>query len=185
MLKLDRFFKNKKGQAFDVFRLLIAAIIAVAILAILFNVLNIIKLPAGEADQVINQVVERTYQNAVAGFQASSYEQVQFEPGDVIVAGSVAAKASGRAEDICFAYDSGFGTTTFTIGSTYLRFEKNTPQKFSIRVICGNSTSGYTTISDFFDAAGEEYDNYTTGTYTEECLLKEGTSCYVLITPPR
>ncbi len=50
-----------KGQAFDTFKLLIAAVVAIAILGILLQILNLIKPPGADPETIIQQQLQKAY----------------------------------------------------------------------------------------------------------------------------
>ena len=50
-----------KGQAFDTFKLLIAAVVAIAILGILLQILNLIKPPGADPQTMIRQQLQTAY----------------------------------------------------------------------------------------------------------------------------
>jgi hypothetical protein len=92
--------KSNKGQAFDVFKLLIAAIVAVAILAILSRVLGIIRTPQGNPTDVITRLVQTQFDNPGA---VSPYEEVNFRGGESITAEAIAEKTGVTTkEQLCF-----------------------------------------------------------------------------------
>ncbi len=50
-----------KGQAFDTCKLLIAAVVAIAILGILLQILNLIKPPGADPETIIQQQLQKAY----------------------------------------------------------------------------------------------------------------------------
>ena len=109
---------NNKGQAFSTFQLLIAAIVAIAILAILFQILGIIpgigqQEPSSNAADLVKSLV-----NKPATPKTSS--QVTFKPGESINAKSIAegSQAGVTAASISLTKGDFANDQTFEVGGT-------------------------------------------------------------------
>lgn len=75
-----------KGQAFDVFKLMIAAVVAVAILAILLGILRGISPAVGDPLAVTQQLLRDCYSGKIA---KTSPNPVTFRQGDAITVDSI------------------------------------------------------------------------------------------------
>ena len=96
---------NNRGQAFDAFKLLIAAVIAGAILVILLGMLSgFINPSANPLDTMAN-----TLQQVKAGAAKTSPQIVSFEEGDGYIANGVAGKANMGQDTIQFCCTSTTG----------------------------------------------------------------------------
>ena len=82
----------KKAQAFDVFQLMIAAVIALAILGILLSIISQIFIPTQRPIQVIGDKLTDAYQHSPAVFQSAA--KATFQKGESIPA-SIFAKNTG------------------------------------------------------------------------------------------
>ena len=92
-----RFLKDKRGQEFDVFKLLISAVVAVVILGLLLSIINIIIPPAQgnpseEAGKLVQSIVNKPSQ-----FQET--QQVTFTNGKNINARGIALATKGYIEE--------------------------------------------------------------------------------------
>ncbi len=93
---------NQKGQAFATFRLLISAIVAIAILTILFNILGLIQLPGqGNPDDKAAELI--TSQVHKPGSPKTTDSAVQFNRDDSISQTALANSSSAGLgfEQIC------------------------------------------------------------------------------------
>jgi hypothetical protein len=71
----------KRGQAFDTFKLMIAAVIAVAILGILLGILGTISVPGAGFDDTVKSLLQRSY--STPGVTTASTGDVTFTQGSV------------------------------------------------------------------------------------------------------
>lgn len=89
-----------KGQAFDVFRLLIAGIVAMAILSILLPMLSAAFNPSQSPDSAAQDVVNAAYSSPG---QPKTSSKVVFNKDSVITKRGVVKKAQGLYEErVCF-----------------------------------------------------------------------------------
>jgi len=91
---------NDKGQAFDAFKLLIAAVVAGTILVIILGMLQGFIVPVGEPMHVISQGISSVKQARGSG--TVSPQRVQFVEGDVISTDGIADQAGVNRGTICF-----------------------------------------------------------------------------------
>ena len=134
-----------RGQAFDTFKLMIAAVIAVAILGILLGILGGISPPGQGFTDTTTQLIGEAVRSP--GAIRSSSGEVSFTGGDEFP-GSIFEDTSG-GRNIKYEYASGFCGTgvsctnlccVYTQGSqTFLKINRNFNAK--IYVCCKQSTS--------------------------------------------
>ena len=91
------FLKDKKGQEFDVFKLLISAVVAVVILGLLLSIINIIIPPAQgnpseEAGKLVQSIVNKPA-------QLQETQQVTFTNGKNINARGISLATKGYIEE--------------------------------------------------------------------------------------
>ncbi|MBN3037608.1 MAG: hypothetical protein JW834_04125 [Candidatus Diapherotrites archaeon] len=90
---------NKRGQAFDAFKLLIAAVVAGAILVILLSMINVIVPVGSEPDEVMAQTLQQVKQGGVT---KTSQTVVQFVAGNGYESDAIAEKGGRNAGDVMF-----------------------------------------------------------------------------------
>ena len=136
----------KKGQAFDTFKLMIAAVVAVAILGILLSILSGISVPNDPAS-MINQQLSKAYQYKGSTFVSQS--EASFQSGVVYSEGSFKSSAGGVAE-IAFYCDDNLQETTpniceevkKTVSSSYNdQLKINGDFKEKIQVCCNTGSA--------------------------------------------
>ena len=91
----------KKAQAFDVFQLMIAAVIAVAILGILLSIIGQIFIPSQRPIQVIQEKLTDAYQYQGALFTSAT--KATFQKDDSIPASIFKKNAGGRVPSVVCA----------------------------------------------------------------------------------
>lgn len=91
---------NEKGQAFDAFKLLIAAVVAVVILGIILSMLQSFFLPGGDPTSVMAQQVQNL-KNAIGSGKLST-QLVQFKKGDAIATKGVWTTAGVNPRTVHF-----------------------------------------------------------------------------------
>lgn len=90
---------GSKGQAFDAFKLLIAAVVAGAILVILLGIISGITNPQQEPPQVMKQLVQSVRGGGVAKI---SSQVVTFKTGEIYEADGIATSAGLNIGDVVF-----------------------------------------------------------------------------------
>ena len=86
----------RRGQAFEVFRLLIAAVVAGAILMVLLNVLNIIKPPSTNPKDAVKTLIQ-SYIDTGGG----NGQEVEFQQGEIIDVKGIAMSLGLSPESVC------------------------------------------------------------------------------------
>ena len=143
-----------RGQAFEVFRLLIAAVIAGAVLMVLLNILNIIKPPSTDPADAIKNMIQKYIEIGGGGAQ-----EVEFSPNTTIDVGAIAVKLGYSADDVCVDSDEvanilgghAVTSTDFKLDKTKktITYTGRSRKKAKVAVycgtdVCGGSTSGGT-----------------------------------------
>lgn len=130
-----------KGQAFSTFKLLIAAVVAVAILGILLQILGMISPPLGFEDQAGQVLSEAT------GGGVRTGATIPFEEGDSYIGdGDSSFYIEAGATEVRFGCDTGFcepridDATEEGSWSEVLRIESD--GEAEIRACCNNDVSG-------------------------------------------
>ena len=86
----------RRGQAFEVFRLLIAAVVAGAILMVLLNVLNIIKPPSTNPKDAVKTLIQ-SYIDTGGG----NGQEVEFQQGEIIDVKGIAMSLGLSQDSVC------------------------------------------------------------------------------------
>jgi hypothetical protein len=133
-----------RGQAFDTFKLMIAAVVAVAILGILLSILGNIKPPAGDPKSVANQLLRECA--PTCGAKTSDVIRFHGVAGDKINAEEFTTGTGVDATSVSVACPD-FLATTFTCTSApngALEFKKTVDINARLGVTC---TSGACTLT--------------------------------------
>ncbi|MDN5358545.1 MAG: hypothetical protein PWP76_388 [Candidatus Diapherotrites archaeon] len=85
----------RKGQAFEVFRLLIAAVVAMVILMVLFNVLNLVRPPGTQPSKAVKSLLEEYIQSG-----GGSGVEVEFERDTIVNVGNIVENELGYSESM-------------------------------------------------------------------------------------
>ncbi len=105
---------NQKGQEFSVFKLLISAIVAIVILTLLLQILNIIDFnpntdPSKAAENLLNDIDKSTYTEKVS-------KKLDFKKENSISAAALANKIGLDNEQICLGLADSL-SSEFTVNS--------------------------------------------------------------------
>ena len=120
---------NQRGQAFSVFELMIAAIVAIAILFVLLPIVNNITTPTGDARTTIGNALSAT------SYGTSPTGVFQIAAGDTIRS----SQLQDKADPCSFYFDAGkFTENRLTTGPGAEDFE---PEECNSRVINQSATS--------------------------------------------
>lgn len=93
---------GRLGQAFDTFKLMIAAVVAVAILGILLSILGSIPVPGLSFSDTAPSLLARAYQQQGSVFPSQG--EVQFQSGEIHVSSAFAGSIGARpVEFSCLA----------------------------------------------------------------------------------
>ncbi len=110
-----------KAQAFDTFKLMIAAVVAVAILGILMSILGGITVPGADPTNIIRDQLAKAYQYKGSTFVSTS--QAQFQAGVEYSGESFADVVGGVGTNIEFYCEpvlcNANGDTTVTIENNF------------------------------------------------------------------
>ena len=136
---------NDRGQAYSVFRLLIAAIVAVAILAILIPIIMNIFPPGNDISAVTKQLVQK--QEGMPGALDTSTEVI-FKTGSSLAPSAIAGNTGLTAEQVCLHkgdfIDNEFikvqGQTIMNVGSSDIQMK--------VSVICNQTNKILTSINE-------------------------------------
>ncbi|MBI1973993.1 hypothetical protein HYS54_04220 [Candidatus Micrarchaeota archaeon] len=85
---------GKRGQAFDTFKLMIAAVVAVAILGILLSILGSISIPGVQFSNTVPSLLSQALQ--LPGNVYSSAGEVQFQPNEQYVSDAFTQSTGGK-----------------------------------------------------------------------------------------
>ena len=162
---------GEKGQASSVFNLLIAAVIAIAILVVLMQVLQII--PDFSASKVRDGV------NLLGTPQI--IENVNFKPNTVVSAGTIASKSNALSEgQVCVLISgSAPNETAFrdpTGDGKIIRYDGALNQKVRLVVHCDNSGKVEETLNDSgyaddFEISLDTCSTLDSGRSTKYCVV--------------
>ena len=86
----------RRGQAFEVFRLLIAAVVAMVILMILFNVLNFVNPPGTRPKEATKNLLE-SYIDMGGGSGA----EVEFQRQEIVAVGEIVQNLGYSSDYVC------------------------------------------------------------------------------------
>jgi len=138
----------RRGQAFEVFRLLIAAVIAGAILMVLLNILGGVGIRTQDPQDFVNQAVQSLA--TTGGIKTSSV--ITFEKGQAILLSAAATSATLDPECVLPATqgqqsDSSLlgSNECFKVDNGLIEYVCTQKTKAKIRVTCIPETGGNTT----------------------------------------
>ncbi len=168
---------NQKGQEFSAFKLLISAIVAVAILAILIPII----MPPDFGEDP-NVKVKQLIGQAVANPSAIQLDEVTFKEGKSISAASIISNSGLSADQVCMGITKFENRDFRLIGgasteSGYYRiiYDGGSDKKVKIIVIC--DTDAESLVNDLMDYGHDDKIN------TSDCDICEGqgTCCAVML----
>ena len=128
---------NQKGQSFDVFQLLIAAVVAIAIMGILFGVLGqVITTPGGDIGSDIRTMIKKGANDGYASPQNNL--KVTIAAGTTITPANVVKDTDITADQLCISTGD-FGTDAlFDAKETgAITYTGSSSRKIGISVLCG------------------------------------------------
>ncbi len=147
-------FMDSKGQAFDVFKLLIAAVIAGAILVILLQILGPLITPTQENPNSVASTEVKT-QTDNLGLPVIT-KLVTFQPQDSLSARTIAEKSGSlSAEQVCvITTESTPNLSAFTANDgKVVIYNGNSGQRAKLLVLCDRQESLSETLTTY------EYDD--------------------------
>ncbi len=155
---------NQRGQGFDVFKLLIAAVVAGAILVILMQTLQIIR-PLNTQDP--NEVAATSVKSAINNIGIPDYvENVTFKKGSALRAATIAEKSKAVSSNQVCVKKSGSTPNESSFldndGVAVIEYVGSTDQQVRLVVICDRAGSftggtGYTQVlEDYTTLTGSD-----------------------------
>jgi hypothetical protein len=125
---------NSRGQGSSVFQLLIAAVVAVAILGVLLNILGVIKTPgSGDAASVAKQKLQEAFQNP--GTPKVS-EKVQMKKDSVITGVGVVGTDLGiSSEEVCLGAADDL-SALITVSGSVMTYNSSTSREVKVMAVC-------------------------------------------------
>ncbi len=129
-----------RGQAFEVFRLLIAAVVAGAVLMVLLNILGVIRPPSTDPGDAIKTLLQKYIETG-----GGSAQEVEFVPPVTIDVKAIAQNLGYPEEAVCV--DSGevasklgatdlCGKAGFSCGDGTITYTGRTRRKAKVAVYC-------------------------------------------------
>ncbi len=119
-----------RGQAFEVFRLLIAAIVAGAVLMLLMNILNIIQPPGQDPQEALTSLLQKN--GTYGGIGTTDY--ITFRSGMGIDLKAAAYKA--QMDPQCVILEDDLPTGFDEVGEKKYLYTSNTPRRYKLQVDC-------------------------------------------------
>lgn len=149
---------NARGQGFDVFKLLIAAVVAGAILLILLQTLQVLPAIGSTTanNAATNAVKSKVNELGLPGI----IENVSFKNGDSLNARTVAegSKALSGGEICLLVADNAPNIDSFSAGNTQvIRYTGNFEQKVRLLVVCDRSGDIGQTMDDYEYGESSDY----------------------------
>jgi len=136
------FFGDKKGQAFSVFKILIAAIVALAILMLLLNIMGMINFnPANKPDSAAKDMVKTAYSNE---YQLQSKVVTFNKDSKTIIPAHITASGGAAIdnEQVCFEQPvsaiNGFEIQSGCGTNGQILYGGNTDREVTLYAICGS-----------------------------------------------
>ncbi len=170
---------GEKGQASSVFNLLIAAVIAIAILVVLMQVLQII--PDFSGGDPTEQAASKVRDGVNLLGTPQIIENVNFKPNTVVSAGTIASKSNALSEgQVCVLISgSAPNETAFrdpTDDGKIIRYDGALNQKVRLVVHCDNSGKVEETLNDSgyaddFEISLDTCSTLDSGRSTKYCVV--------------
>ena len=135
-----------RGQAFEVFRLLIASVVAGAVLMVLLNILGVIRPPSTDPGDAIKTLLQKYM---VTG--GGSAQEVEFVPPIVVDVRTIAANLGYSEDSVCVRSDevarrlgatSLCGKAGFTCNEDVISYAGRTRRKAKVAVYCSIGACG-------------------------------------------
>ena len=187
------FLKDRKGQEFDVFKLLISAVVAVVILGLLLSIINSIGIiqggdPQKEAGSAVKEIMHNN-----ATLKPSSDVTFNNAKNSIINASAISSATSGyiQPNEVCISAGQFKGNSSWAEGEggTYLEYKGST----QINAIIVATCDSVATIKDIYGGSVNEYMSKNFGSSIGEgwfdhcsCINDEGASrcCFVAVKRP-
>ncbi|MBI5553433.1 MAG: hypothetical protein HY917_01700 [Candidatus Diapherotrites archaeon] len=161
---------NARGQAFSVFKILIAGIVALAILGILLPLLQGISTPQSDPQNIAAELVKGAYTQP--GSVQTSSQKAIFDRDKEISAKAIQTKVPGLLpEQICLLpgkYETYFDNALVSSsGGSLLKYSSPSSQSFKVKVYCD-------TVTDIPPGLTDRGLADTVGTQFNSCNCKSG-----------
>ncbi len=130
---------NKKGQSFDVFKLLIAAVIAIVILSVLMSIIGQLVTPTGKPIDVAGRLISSMRNH---WYQPLASESVTFDLGGSINRDALSEKSPGiQPEQICLSTGAFQDSEIWEEGSemSSVRYTGTTKTDVRVKGVCGRA----------------------------------------------
>jgi len=165
---------NRQGQAYSVFRLLIAAIVAVAILAILIPIILSIVVPGNEVQTVSKQLVQEMSPQPGAIKTSNS---VIFRTESNLAPSALAAGSGLAADQICVHKGDFKDNDSLVVQGSTIMNNSPTDLQVKVSVMCNASNQMMGALEemsmelDFDGDAGECGCPLDSSTATQKCCI--------------
>ncbi len=178
---------GSSGQAFDVFKLLIAAVVAAAILLMLLSVLN---LDLFNPNQDPNTIAIKAVKDLKNTRGVPQFLDATFKSGSTLVANSIADKSDGLSSNqVCVlvsknaANSSKFAPPTSGAEGKIIRYDGQSSQKTRLLIFCDRKSDIGEKDGSFrsLDLDSGDYDLSTNNCWTGSSA--SATVCLVAIVP--
>ncbi len=140
-------FLSQRGQGSSVFQLLIAAVVAVAILGVLLNMIGVIKPPgSGDAASVAKEKLKEAYSNKGTP-RVSEKIQVRRDSGIITPQGVAGYELGIEASRVCLGVTRDLSTQFGNPSDPVLQYESSTARDVKVVAVCstGNDLEDYVT----------------------------------------
>lgn len=131
----------RRGQAFDTFKLMIAAVVAVAILGILMGILSQLSLPTGNPESVFQSMMSYCVQSPgstktsdIVNFKGSAGDMISL--GNAMRSGGIAGVTSFQ----CNTYSALITCTGNAATDPAISFTKAANFQAKFKVVCATGT---------------------------------------------
>lgn len=172
---------NKRGQGGEVFRLLISAIIAFAILAILLSLIPNIGGFGSKPQEVAKTLINDAIKNP--GSPRPSQQNVTFTDGENLTPSAVTSGTGITSDQICIMKGDHENTPGFEFRGSSL-FYSGPDLQTSMEVICNRATSlREKNLSEIYSDSGFNYDLSESPDYARcgsGCTEGTGNTCCVI-----
>ncbi len=174
---------NKKAQGFDVFKLLISAVVAVVLLTMLLNIIGMINPDVGQDPTKKTKELTKA---ALTNLNTTQFEnKITFNKGVTLTSLGIAANSDElETEDVCLVLDGKLSSNTSWLAEDGKKLSYNGSSPFSakIAVVCGYADSLEADIGGFFEAVTSGFDESTD---FSECDASNSTAKYCIVAVKR
>ncbi len=159
---------NRKGQAYSTFKLLIAAIVAVAILYILMSIIGIIPTIGGDIQTSTKQMIQK--QSTMPGALDTTSSPVSFGAGSNLAPSSLVGNSGLSTTQICLSLGDHFENENLSAQGFTIMNNGRTSVQVKVSVVCNSS-------NDLLGSLAEMglQDTFEEGQATCGCALDDDT----------